>query len=221
MKTVNLIYSFVVFLFVYSAVSTIMDMFVKDSYTDAVYTMRRLVQLLLFIGFLCYCITKYNIKLSYDIKVTHLVIYSLLLFSCIIVYENTIEVFLNNIFTPDRASVTRESEISELSKYPVSFFIQICVSAPIFEEIFIRGILFEVMREKGNIYISVLLCNLVFVLLHFDSINTLFYLMISIILTYVYSKTDSIMYCIIMHASVNLYAYIGVYFGNFQKILLK
>lgn len=213
MKAVEIICSFVVFLVIYSTVSTIIDIFVNYSYTDAAYTMRRLLQLLLFIGFLCYCIIKYKIKLSYDIKVTHLIIYILILFSFMIVYENTIDVFLNSIFTPDSASVTREGEISELSKYPVSFFIQVCVSAPIFEEIFIRGILFEAMRKKGGIYISALLCNLVFVLLHFDSINTLFYFMIGIILTYVYIKTDSIMYCMIMHACVNVYAYIGVMSG--------
>lgn len=209
MKTVKIIFSFVVFLFIYSAISTIIDVFANYSYTDATYTIRRLLQLILFIAFLCYCTMKYNIKLSYDVKVTHLIIYVLILFSFIFVYENTIDMFLNSIFIPDSVSVTRESEISELSQYPMSFFIQVCVSAPIFEEMFIRGILFEVMREKGDIFTSALLCNLIFVLLHFDSINTLFYLMIGIILTYVYIKTNSIMYCIIMHACVNIYAFIG------------
>lgn len=208
MKVVKIICGFVVFLFIYSTISTMIDILVNYSYTDVTYTIRRLIQLILFIVFLCYCTIKYNIKLSYDVKVMHLIIYVLVLFSFMFVYENTIEVFLNSIFTPDSASVTRESEISELSKYPISFFIQICVSAPIFEEIFIRGILFEVMREKGDIFTSALLCNLIFALLHFDSINTLFYLMIGIILTYAYIKTNSIMYCIIMHACVNAYAFI-------------
>lgn len=81
--------------------------------------------------------------------------------------------------------------------------------------LWVRGVLFEILNERLSVSWSVVITSLFFTLMHFDSYNTLFYIMISIVFSFIYIKTRSIAYCIILHMCVNTFSFIS-YYMNFS-----
>ena len=197
MKIAKLVGSFIIYLFVYSFVGLIIDMVFQNNYNDVSYAIRRLIQLALNLIYI-FCITRTsNIRLTYKVKPQNIFLYLVVLFAFIIVYEATIDVFLDKYFVPDAASQVRDSSIDTLFDYPVAMFIQACISAPLLEEVFVRGVFYEVLRERLSVAWSVVITSVFFSIMHFDSFNTLFYIMISLIFSYIYVKSGSITYCVI------------------------
>lgn len=203
--------SFIVFLFVYSFIGLIIDMVVSNSYNGTTYFFRRLIQLGLNIGYICYVTHSCHVNLNFKVKPLNLVIYFIVLFSFIFLYESTIDVFLERLVTPDIVSQSRESDIQTLFNYPIALFIQVCISAPLFEEVLVRGVLYELLRKRLPVIGAVTICSVFFSIMHFDSFNTLFYMMISIIFSYIYIKTSSISYCVILHMCVNAFSVLSYY----------
>jgi membrane protease YdiL (CAAX protease family) len=211
MKILKLLISFIVFLFIYSFISLLLDTIFNNAYTSESYTIRRIIQLGLFILYIFYITKTSGIKLNYSVKPVNILIYLVVLFAFIFLYENTIDFFINLFLTPSSASQTRETSLNELFAYPVPFFIQACISAPLFEEILVRGILYEILHEKMSSFWSVVICSMFFSIMHYDSYNTLFYIMVSIILSYIFIKTGSISYCIILHMFINAFSFLTYY----------
>lgn len=214
MRVLKLVGSFVVFLFIYSIISTIIDMLVNNQYNGFSYLVRRLIQLGLYILYLVYATRMSEVELKYHINFGRLMIYAIVLFSLIFLYEGTVDVLLGKHFTPDSASAARESDIANLYKYPMALFVQACISAPLLEEVLTRGILYELLHEHIGTVGAAFFCAIFFAVLHFDSFNTLFYLMIGFILSYIYIKTGSIMYCIILHMCVNAFSFTMYYVNS-------
>ena len=196
MKIARFFISFIIFLFIYSFIGLPIDLIFHNGYNDVTYTIRRLIQLVMNIMYILYVTRTNHINLSYRVIPQKLILYIIILFALIFLYESTIDVLIEGVFTPDVASQSRESSIQALFNYPVALFIQVCISAPLLEEVLVRGVLFEILNERLSILWSVVITSLFFTLMHFDSYNTLFYIMISIVFSFIYIKTRSIAYCI-------------------------
>ncbi|KLN95161.1 MULTISPECIES: CPBP family intramembrane glutamic endopeptidase [Bacillota] len=121
-------------------------------------------------------------------------------YTIILVAINLVLSFIPSLFI----SIGNEATIEKIS---LLNFLQIVFFAPFFEETLMRGILQNFLEKKTfltrkTIYI---LIALVFSLLHFD-INFLPYFATSLILSYVYDKTNKTLIILIMiHGLYNLF----------------
>lgn len=211
MKIVKFVGSFIIYLFIYSFIGLIIDMVFQNNYNDVTYAIRRLIQLALNLGYIFFITQTCNIRLTYKVKPQNIILYIVVLFAFIIVYESTVDVFINKFFVPDAASQVRDSSLEILFNYPVALFIQTCISAPLLEEVLVRGVFFEILKERLSIAWSVVITCAFFSIMHFDSVNTLFYIMIGLIFSYIYVKTGSIVYCVILHGCVNTFSVLSYY----------
>lgn len=98
------------------------------------------------------------------------------------VYEKT---FVNNYFTYFLALVN------------------VVIISPIFEELFVRGVLYNALKSKLNIIISLFLSSLIFAVAHLSPIVIFHGLVTGIILTVVYEKMKNIWYPIFLHMTIN------------------
>ena len=121
-------------------------------------------------------------------------------YTIILVAINLVLSFIPSLFL----SIGNESAIEKIS---LLNFLQIVFFAPFFEETLMRGILQNLLEKKTfltrkTIYI---LIALVFSMLHFD-INFLPYFATSLILSYVYDKTNkTLIIPIMIHGLYNLF----------------
>jgi membrane protease YdiL (CAAX protease family) len=98
------------------------------------------------------------------------------------------------------------------------FLLDFCLLAPITEEIFFRGYIYRILRNKYNIVLGAVISTVIFVAFHGISVENLIQeniilALVSLIFTYVYEKTGSIMTGIITHALNNTLWFLFVYFG--------
>ena len=97
----------------------------------------------------------------------------------------------------------------EIAKEPYSFFyyiatfISICILAPIWEELFFRGILLRRFLVKWRAPFSIFLSSLVFALIHLNPANIIYAFVLGMLFGYVYLKTQNIIVPIILHAVTN------------------
>ena len=98
---------------------------------------------------------------------------------------------------------------SELgSTWKIIFLIDFCLLGPITEELFARGLVYRLLKNRYSILWAVVISSVVFQILHGFSIDTLLnlrILLVSLIFTYVYEKTGTIWSSIITHSLNNIF----------------
>jgi uncharacterized protein len=87
--------------------------------------------------------------------------------------------------------------------YKIVLIIVVVIIAPIFEEIFFRGFIFQRMAVKWNNGQAAIISSLIFGLLHFNPIGLFVF---SLVLTLAYLKTRCLLVPIFMHMVNNLIA---------------
>lgn len=98
--------------------------------------------------------------------------------------------------------------LQSLSSVPVISFLQVCVLAPIIEEILMRGFLLGGLSLNYGKINALLISAFLFALLHFNMVQTLSAFICGIVLGLLYLYTNSIFCCILSHAGYNLISYI-------------
>ena len=78
------------------------------------------------------------------------------------------------------------------------------IFAPIIEELLFRGIIFNRINSKWNIWVAILISALIFGFIHFNLLQGLNAFIIGLALAYVYAKTRSLWICIFTHSFNNL-----------------
>lgn len=101
-----------------------------------------------------------------------------------------------------------QESLQTLSKAPVISLFQVCILAPIIEEILMRGYLLHGLSSSYGSVIALLVSSLLFALLHFNMVQTLSAFICGIILGLLYLQTGSIFCCILTHAGYNLISYL-------------
>lgn len=131
-------------------------------------------------------------------------------------YDNTLGLAIDNIIGKDSWYF---NAISDILKNPISAFIRIALIAPIFEEIFLRGIILEQLSKKNKAVKAIIVSSVLFGIMHFNITQGINAFFIGIILGTVYIKTRSLVPCIFLHFVNNFLSFIGSYIttNNVQK----
>lgn len=93
------------------------------------------------------------------------------------------------------------------------FFIGGAIAAPIGEEIFFRGFLYNALRKNMGIALAVFLNGLCFALIHASPLAIIVIIPMGMALAYVYEKTRSLWVTILMHAVNNGVVLLLVWLG--------
>jgi hypothetical protein len=94
---------------------------------------------------------------------------------------------------------------------PVWFFLVGTVIAPIVEELFFRGFLFQGFRQKYGWLPALLLSSAIFGVAHLDPVSLIPTFILGCVLAYVYHRSNSVWPGIIFHATINSLSLIAVY----------
>ena len=131
------------------------------------------------------------------------------------ILDKGLDIILANIFPSSEASY-QEALIS-LSKTPIITLIQVCLLAPVLEEILMRGFLLNGWSAAYGKPIALLISSLIFALLHFNMVQTLSAFFCGIVLGLLYLHTESLFCCILAHAGYNFISYITTIVPLYQK----
>ncbi len=94
---------------------------------------------------------------------------------------------------------------------PVWFFLAGAVIAPIVEEIFFRGFLFQGFRQKYGWQNAILISSAVFGAAHLDPVSLIPTFILGCVLAYLYHRSNSLWPGIIFHATINTLSLAAVY----------
>lgn len=83
------------------------------------------------------------------------------------------------------------------------FLLVVAVAAPIGEELFFRGFVFNVLRNRMNFTSAVWLSAALFAMLHVSVRNFLPILVIGVLLARLYARTESLWSSVVMHGTFN------------------
>jgi len=95
---------------------------------------------------------------------------------------------------------------------PVWFFIVAVVVAPIVEEIFMRGFLFQGLRQRYGWINAMLLSSAIFAVAHLDLVVLIPTFILGNVLAYVYHRSNSVWPGIILHFLVNASSSCAAYY---------
>jgi len=98
--------------------------------------------------------------------------------------------------------------IQSLIKSPMTSLIQVCILAPIIEEILMRGVVLGGLKNSYGTVTALLISAALFACLHFNMVQTLSAFVCGIVLGLLYIKTNSVFCCMIAHGGYNLISYI-------------
>ena len=98
--------------------------------------------------------------------------------------------------------------IQSLTKSPMTSLIQVCVLAPVMEEILMRGVVLGGLKNSYGTVAALLISAVLFACLHFNMVQTLSAFVCGIVLGLLYIRTNSVFCCMIAHSGYNLISYV-------------
>ncbi len=107
--------------------------------------------------------------------------------------------------------------LDHLREAPVLTFIQVCILAPVMEEILMRGFLLGGLSVNYGSAVALLISSALFALLHFNMVQTLSALCSGMALGLLYLRTGSLICCIAAHAGYNMISYFTMIFPLFSR----
>jgi uncharacterized protein len=131
----------------------------------------------------------------------------------VIILHNTI-LYLLGVETQGQNIVDLLAELDS----PVWFFIVGAIFAPLVEEIFFRGFLFQGFRARYGWITGMLLSAAIFAVAHLDLVVLIPTFILGCLLAYVYHRSNSIWPGIILHFLVNSFGLLGAYFASNYQI---
>lgn len=96
----------------------------------------------------------------------------------------------------------------------VLFFINICILAPIWEELLFRGILLRRFTLKWSPQKSIIISSVIFGIIHLNPINIVFAFALGCVLGYAYLKTKNIVVPMLLHSFSNFLAFLQFCYAN-------
>jgi uncharacterized protein len=105
-------------------------------------------------------------------------------------------------------------QLFEMLKSPVWFFLVGAILAPLVEEIFFRGFLFQGFRARYGWVPGLLLSSAIFGLAHLDPAALIPTFILGCLLAFLYQRTNSVWPGVILHMLVNSVGLCSVYFAT-------
>ena len=130
---------------------------------------------------------------------------------------------LDKCLDPIFESVFPQSEqnyqetIQSLVNSPITSLVQVCIIAPVIEEILMRGFVLGGLKIQHGVIGALLFSSLLFAILHFNMVQTLSAFVCGIILGLLYIKTNSVFCCIIAHCGYNLISYVALIYPYINR----
>lgn len=123
------------------------------------------------------------------------------------------------------ATTTETMETSVDSQYPtltndfglgytleyLMVLVSIVIITPILEELFHRGIIFNLLKRRFSVLTSVILSSVLFSLIHGNPILMINSFIHGLIFAYIYHRFGNIIYPIVLHALVNFFPFLVSY----------
>jgi len=161
----------------------------------------------------------YNLKGSLNYKVSHLSILPVIIvasYAFLIVGEFTVEMLPkpSGIFKTLFDSMNEAMTVIFKSK--VIGFLMIAVAAPILEETLFRGIILKYLLKKVNPWKAIIFTALAFGIFHMNPWQLLYATVLGILLGYIYWKTRSLFYPIIIHFVLNGTAFMAAQYADIK-----
>jgi membrane protease YdiL (CAAX protease family) len=103
---------------------------------------------------------------------------------------------------------------------PFWFFLVGAVFAPLVEEIFFRGFLFQGFRQRYGWQIGMLLSSAIFAAAHLDPVALIPTFILGNVLAYVYHRSNSVWPGILLHFLVNAFGLFSAYFATHYQNLI-
>ena len=94
------------------------------------------------------------------------------------------------------------------------FFINICILAPIYEELLFRGILLRRFTLRWSPQKSIIISSIIFGIIHLNPINIVFAFALGCVLGYAYLKTKNIFVPMLLHSFSNFLAFLQYVYTN-------
>ncbi|HUE99810.1 MAG TPA: CPBP family intramembrane glutamic endopeptidase, partial [Anaerolineales bacterium] len=140
----------------------------------------------------------------------------LLITSYVIILLHNLLLFALGVDTQGEAIMKIFAELDA----PVWFFIVGAVFAPLVEEIFFRGFLFQGFRQKYGWVTAMLISSAIFAVAHLDPVVLIPTFILGCLLAYMYHRSNSVWPGIILHFLVNSFGLCGAYFAaNYQNLI--
>ncbi|WP_270563298.1 CPBP family intramembrane glutamic endopeptidase [Clostridium beijerinckii] len=157
---------------------------------------------------------KFEIKLRcrFDIKITLCCLF--ILIGYILTYDNTISLIMQKLVSESWI----DDIFTEMLQTPFAAFCSTVFIAPIFEELFMRGIILEQLSRRYKPIISITVSALLFAIMHLNVSQGVNAFLIGIIFGLVYLKTRNLIQTILLHGLNNLFCYIVSYFPKLYKM---
>lgn len=141
---------------------------------------------------------------------------SLLVASYVIIILHNALLFFLGVNTQGETIMRMFAELDS----PFWFFIVGVIVAPLVEEIFFRGFLFQGFRQRYGWVTAMLLSSVIFAVAHLDLIVLIPTFLLGCLLAYVYHRSNSLWPGIILHFLVNSFGLCGAYFAsNYQNLI--
>lgn len=123
-------------------------------------------------------------------------------------------ILIHNLILTTLGVKTQGDEISQLFELldtPVWFFIVGAILAPLVEEIFFRGFLFQGFRARYGWVAGLLISSAIFAIAHLDPASLIPTFILGCLLAYLYQRSNSVWPGVILHMAVNTFGLISVY----------
>ena len=198
----------ILFVIIYSTFSSVFDIIVGYR-NETILVVKRILEFILnmLYIFILHVSTHTDFKYNHTLNISKTILSVVFVFSIIIFYESSIDVILSKYVTLGEDAASE----SGMFEYAVPLFIQTCITAPIAEELIVRGFLLKLISRKYSVNKGIIFSSLFFSMLHFDFLNTIFYVAVGVSLALVYIKTNSIVNCIFIHGMINFLAIMSYY----------
>jgi membrane protease YdiL (CAAX protease family) len=143
--------------------------------------------------------------------------WSTLNIGCGLLFGGYILIILHNLLLFALGVDTQGEEIVKMFaklNSPFWFFIVGAVFAPLVEEIFFRGFLFQGFRERYGWQAAMLLSSAIFAAAHLDLVALIPTFILGNVLAYVYHRSNSVWPGIFLHFLVNAFGLFSAYFAT-------
>lgn len=132
---------------------------------------------------------------------------SLLLAGYVVIFVHNAVLMALGVDTQGEAILKLFSELDS----PIWFFLVGAVFAPVVEEIFFRGFLFQGFRQRYGWIAAILLSSGIFAAAHLDPVSFIPTFVLGAVLAYVYHRSNSVFPGIILHFLVNAFGLCAAY----------
>jgi uncharacterized protein len=140
----------------------------------------------------------------------------LLVASYVIIILHNALLYLTGVNTQGEMIVELFGELDS----PVWFFIVGAIFAPLVEEIFFRGFLFQGFRQRYGWITAMLLSSAIFAAAHLDLVALIPTFILGCLMAYLFHRSNSIWPSVIIHFLVNAFGLLAAYFAsNYQNLL--